>query len=238
MDLFDTLIARVAQCCQDRPRNLQVAIGPSAIGEPCSRALIADLMRVERKPEKPNWRAEVGTAVHAYLEPMFSGLPGYLTEKPVRVGHLGGVPVLGSCDLFHIPTGTVTDWKTKSKTTLAWHRRHGPGERYIVQAQLYGLGMVALGYRVTRVMIVFLPRDGELRDAFGWEAPFDPLVGMAAMTRAESLLAFAQTFGVDVAQSAYPACDSEWCRTCGDPNKIYPGRARVASADNPFALNF
>ena len=236
-DLHQVLIARISEHIRTRPRDVQVQVGPSDIGEPCSRALIARLTNAPVKPERPNWKAEVGTAVHADLEPLFTA-PDFITETDVMVGYIGGEPITGKCDLFHVPSGTVVDWKTKGKTTMADHKRKGPGERYRVQAQLYGLGFAAQGYRVKRVMIEFLPRDGELHDGFGWAEHFDPLVGLEALRRADRLLTLARTFGVKGAQEQFGPCDDVWCRTCSDPTKIYPGRARVASADNPFALNF
>jgi hypothetical protein len=195
---------------------MQKVIGPSEVGDPCNRALIARLTNTPQKPEKPNWKAEVGTAIHADLDPMFAD-PDFITEKDVMVGHIGGVPIVGRCDLFHIPSGTVIDWKSKGKTTMNNHKRFGPGERYMTQ---------------------FLPRDGELYDGHFWCAPFEPLVGLLALLRAEGLLGQAQRMGAQQAMAQYPPCDDEWCRTCHDPSKIRPGQPRVASADNPFALNF
>lgn len=237
LDLHELLIGRIGHFVKSRPRDVQKAIGPSEVGDPCNRALIARLTNTPQKPEKPNWKAEVGTAIHADLEPMFND-PDFITEKDVMVGYIGGEPIVGRCDLFHIPSGTVVDWKSKGKTTMNKHKRFGPGAKYITQAQLYGLGYATLGYTVKRVMIEFLPRDGELLDGFSWSAPYEPLLGLLALLRADGLLRQAQTLGAKAAMEAYPPCDDEWCRTCHDPSKIRPGQPRVASADNPFALSF
>jgi hypothetical protein len=236
--LHSILINRISDYVRSRPRDVQQAIGPSEVGEPCSRALIARLMNVPQRPERPNWKAEVGTAIHEDLKVMFGGDRDYIVESPVTVGFIDSEPVTGTCDLFHIPSGTVVDWKSKGRTTMTNHKRKGPGPRYETQAQLYGLGYVGLGYEVKTVQIEFLPRDGELADGFGWAAPFQPLLGLAALDRCHHLLVQAREWGLVTAMNSYPHCDDDWCRTCNDPNKIYPGRARVSSADNPFALNF
>ena len=234
-DLFDTLIAQVGEAVTYTPRNVQTMIGPSGLGEECDRALVAALMELPRRAEPPNWRAAVGTAVHAYLERMLTD-PRWICETRVQVGRIGGRPVFGSVDLYDYSTATVIDWKTKSHTQMSHHRRNGPGQKYIVQAQCYGVGMRATGLAVKRVMVIFLPRDGELHDAFFWSAPFDPYVAALAMERANRLYLLASTFGHQAVMAQFPPCHSEWCRTCADPNKIRPGATRVSSADNPFAL--
>jgi hypothetical protein len=235
--VFDELIGGVTHAIRTRPRDLQTWVGPSFIGEPCARALIAAVMEVPNPLEPPNWKATVGTAVHEYLQGIFEG-DRYLCETKVLVGYIGGRAVIGSVDLYDRRTCAVVDWKTKSRAQMQSVKRNGPGQRLETQLQLYGLGMSALGYPVSVVEDIFIPRDGELADAFPWSAPFDPMVGLEALLRADRLYTLAQTFGVKAAQEQYPPCTSEWCRTCADPNKIRPGRARISTADNPFALAF
>ena len=235
--LFDELIGDITHAIRTRPRDLQTWIGPSEVGDPCARSLINRVMEVRPPLEPPNWKATVGTATHEYLQGIFEG-DRYLCETRVLVGYIGGREVWGNVDLYDRLTHTIVDWKTKSRAQMQSVKRNGPGAKYEVQAQLYGLGMSALGYPVSDVCDIFIPRDGELADAFPWSAPFDPMVGLEALLRADRLYTLAQTFGVKAAQEQYPPCTSEWCRTCADPNKIRPGRARISTADNPFALAF
>jgi hypothetical protein len=235
--LFDELIAAVTRNIFNRPRDLQTWIGPSFIGEPCDRALIAAVMEVPNRPEPPNWKATVGTAVHEYLRGMFEG-GRFLCETPVTVGYVGGRAVTGSVDMYDRLSCVLVDWKTKSKTQMSNVRRNGPGQRLEVQLQTYGLGMTRLGWPVSQVCDIFLPRDGELADAFHWSAPYDERVALDAIARADRLFTLAQTFGVTVAQQQYSACTDEWCRTCNDVTKIRPGHPPAPTKDNPFGLSF
>lgn len=246
--LFGELIDDIAHTIFNRPRDLQTWIGPSFIGEPCDRALIAAVMEVPGRPEPPNWKATVGTAVHEYLQNIFEGPrylqerffsgPRFLCETSVAVGFVGGRAVIGSVDLYDRLTHVVVDWKTKSRAQMVQVRRNGPGQRLETQLQTYGLGMTRLGWPVSEVCDIFLPRDGELADAFHWSAPYDERVALDAIARADRLHTLAQTFGVTAAQQQYPACDDEWCRTCNNINRIRPGHPPAPTADNPFALAF
>lgn len=235
--VFEELVEEIRHAITNHPRTLQKRIGPSEIGEPCSRALIAKLMGEPEPEEPPNWRATVGTAIHGWLEETFGRSvlqggqdgPRFLLEKRVTVGTIGGARITGSCDLFDVPTGCVWDWKTKSKTQMSKHKRHGPGEKYRVQFHLYGYGMAAAGHRVTSVGMVCLPRDGEFSDIFHWAEPYDPQVAVNAIARANQLHTLASTFGVQAAQQMYPACDEPYCRTCGNYRSPFGAPKQVAS---------
>ena len=213
---------------------MQTWIGPSEVGDPCNRSLIARVMEVRPPLEPPNWKATVGTAVHEHLERMFVG-ERYICETPVLVGYIGGREVIGSVDVYDRLTHCVIDWKTKSRNQMQGHKRNGAGAKYEVQAQLYGLGVAALGWPVSQVMEIFLPRDGELADAFYWSAPYDPLVGFEALQRADSLYTLASAFGIKAAQQQFPPCTDQWRRTCADVTRSVRAEPGFMTADNPFA---
>jgi hypothetical protein len=217
--VFEELIDLLRYSIENHPRTLQERIGPSEIGDPCPRSLIAAMFNLPERPEPPNLRAWVGTQMHAGLEQIVRAAndpdePRYLLEHNVTVGTIGGVKITGSIDCFDVLSGTVVDYKSKSKTRLLDHRRHGPGPTYRVQAHLYGLGMTLAGYHVNQVMFLFLPRDGEFADIFHWAEPFDPQTGLDALTRANQLHALATLLGPRAAMNAYPLCDGEFCRHC------------------------
>lgn len=237
--VFDELMEELRYALTNRPRDLQKAIGPSEVGEPCSRALIAKLAGLPEADEGVNWRADVGTAVHAMFERIISRSvlqagpsPRFLLEQRVTVGMVAGQPLAGSCDLFDTASGCVWDWKTKSKTQMAKHRRNGPGRKYEVQFQCYGLGMELAGHRVTSVGAIYLPRDGEWGDVFYQAIPYDPQIAIDALARANQLHALASLLGAEQAMALYPPCDDEWCRRCKDPNALaarpgHPGPSRT-----------
>jgi hypothetical protein len=231
--LFVELMEEISHFILNQPRNVQSRIGPSGIGEPCSRELIANLMELPSAEDesKPNWRAYVGTCMHDGLQGIFEQSfqqsidgrdPRFLTEKRVTVGRIGDWDLTGSCDLFDTWSGTVWDWKTKSATQHTKARRHGLTPLYRVQFHCYGLGMHNLGYEVKRVGGIFLLRDGELADSFQVSEPFDPTIAYAALGRANQLYALAQLVGAETAMSLYPPCTEEFCRRCGNYKPYVP----------------
>lgn len=207
--VFDELIHLIGQAVNNAPRTLQKRIGPSEIGAPCDRQLahkIAGTMPAERGDK---WRAAVGTAIHAQVEDWLRAAnrahreatgdeaTRYLLEQPVNVGQIGGVDIIGHCDAYDRVTATQIDWKTASKTRLAHYRKHGPSQTQRVQAHLYGKGWAARGVTVDTVMLVFLPRDGNLTDSFHWSEPYDSAVAVAALRRANRADALVKALGSD-----------------------------------------
>lgn len=233
--VFGELIEEITYNLAHRPRDLQVHLGPSEVGDPCPRALLAKLFGIpEPGSDLPNWRAWVGSCMHTGLEDIFAHSfmqqgpdgPRFLLETQVTVGILGDYQLTGHCDLFDQFTGLVIDYKTKSMTQHKAARRHGIAPVYRVQAHCYGLGMANLGYQVRNVMFVYLLRDGELSDSFFHSEPFNPLIAFAALERANQLWALGQMLGVQAAMALYPPCTEEFCRYCNNYRAPYaPPRA-------------
>ena len=206
------------------PRSQQAEIGPSEIGHPCARRIAYKLSGRPEAAGKVNWKATVGTALHAWLEAAFDadnmswvlghGAERWLVETRVTVGQDGrGRPVTGSCDLYDRATRTVIDHKTVGPTQLTDYRRHGPSQQYRVQANLYGLGWLNVGQPVEHVAIAFLPRSGDLSEAYVWRAPFDPQMGLDALQRLAGIQLALDTLGLPTAAAALPTADA-WCHLC------------------------
>lgn len=169
------------------PRSRQRAIGPSEIGDPCDRRIAYKIAGTA--PANTNgdpWPAIVGTAIHGWLEKAIgryqreNGDQGWITEARVRPDEM----VSGSSDLFHVPTGTVVDWKTTNADTIKkLHRGGSPSPGYITQINLYGLGHERAGRVVKNVSLVYLARSGWLNDAFVWHAPYDRDIALKALDR-------------------------------------------------------
>lgn len=180
------------------PRSLQKELGPSEAGDPCERKLGYKLWEVEapmRPPSRNNdmWKANVGTAIHSYLEDAFGSNRDFLTEHRVTVGawydgkksHV----LQGKCDLFHIPKGMVIDFKTTSVAMMEDYARGKLPEVYRVQSHLYGQGYANEGYDVRKVALFFLPRDNDLNISTSvlHIEDFDPSIARAALARLESI---------------------------------------------------
>lgn len=192
--LRDELLFAIRDYLGNRPRSLQRTVGPSGLGTPCPRRLGYDLAGAEPLDARPpGWLPGIGTAVHTMLEDAFTswnrrtGYERYLTETRVEVGHVGGVPVYGTADLYDRTTATVVDWKIVGKTTLDSARRHGMSTPYRVQAHCYGLGFVRRGVPVDTVAICYLPRNGELTGAQFIHEPYDEAIARNAIARADAI---------------------------------------------------
>lgn len=193
------------------PRSLQKRIGPSELGNPCDRCLIHMLAGTE-KQQKPAWLPWVGTAVHEKIEDTIvrhmiaeqhagiSDMDEWLTEVEVTVGTVSGTPITGHADLFHVPSGTVIDWKIVGDSTWKKVGANGGGASitYQRQAQLYAHGLTAAGYQVNAVCIDFLPRSKmSLTQARQYIAPYEPSIAVETLQRAEMFAGWITSFGLD-----------------------------------------
>lgn len=169
------------------PRSRQRAIGPSEVGDPCDRRIayrIGGTTPVNTFADP--WPAIVGTAIHNWLESAViryqnhTGDRSWLTEQRVSPDPL----VSGRSDNFHIPTGTVVDYKTTNTDTMRKLRKGDPpSPGYVTQINLYGLGHERAGREVRNVALVYYPRSGWLDDAFVWYAPYDRSIAHRALDR-------------------------------------------------------
>jgi hypothetical protein len=190
----DEYLHAITDAIVNSPRNLQEGIGPSEIGHVCNRSIGYRLLNHPEREAPPNWKATMGTGAHLWLEtafdlynvnnaPLLGGQERFYIETKVSVGEINGTEITGSCDLYDRVTQSVVDHKTCGKTRLAAYRRKGPGPQYRAQAHLYGRGWIRAGLPVSTVMIAFLPRDGELADAYIWHEPYDEQVAIDALER-------------------------------------------------------
>jgi hypothetical protein len=172
-----------------RPRSQQTAVGPSDLAGACNRRLVYKLLGTPRvMPQRVNLSAWVGTQMHAGLEHSLAGHPQWLTELRIVVPVTSSVTLEGNLDAFHIPSGTVVDWKSTGPSAHDKYKRASP-EHYLTQIALYGLGATLLGLPVRATALVYLPRSGELRDIHVDAHPWDQQRAEAAIRRYENLLA-------------------------------------------------
>ena len=213
----------ITDAMANAPRSLQVRIGPSELGHDCSRRIAYKLLGHPENEGDPNWKAQVGTWGHAGLEDVMMqantreevrsfGYTRWIVEATVSVGEILGQDITGHCDLFDRVTGTVVDWKFVGPTQLKKYKAKGPGRQYRSQAHLYGRGWTRRGQDVHRVAVFFLPRDGELRDAYLWSEPYDEQVALDALQRAEGIATVVGMLG-PAAPAALPTADA-FCSMC------------------------
>lgn len=213
----------IVDAIMNSERSLQKEVGPSEIGSPCTRLLGYKLLGIPERPRVPAWKAFVGTGGHLALEdvfdrynlrnaPLLNGQERFYIETRVNVGEVNGVAITGSCDLYDRVTGTVVDHKFPGPSMLEGYRKKGPGQQYRAQAHLYGRGWIRAGLPVTRVMIAFLPRHGELADAYIWSEPYDEQVALNALQRLAGVDHAVKALG-SAALQLLPTT-SHYCHSC------------------------
>lgn len=188
--LHSDIINRIASYSKNRPRALQTAIGCSSVGTVCDRKLGYMMLGTPkfRSSDSSGWMASIGTAVHTYLETIFSALSSdyYMTETPITVKHQD-MEIPGTVDLYNKQFNTVVDFKIVGTSSLNNARKGRVSRQYAVQVQLYALGLQQAGYKVDKVAILFLPRNGELTESVFYETTFDPQVARLAIDRLRNI---------------------------------------------------
>jgi hypothetical protein len=242
------LLDLIKHAIHNHPRSLQKRIGPSELGHDCARRIGYKLIGHPENefPDDVPWLPTIGTAVHGWLEEQFTQANAgqddarWLTEMRVSVGDILGVDITGSCDLYDRVTATVVDWKIIGPSTMKKYRSKGPGDQYRNQIHLYGRGITRRGLPVDTVAIAFLPRNGELRDAYIWHEPYDEQVALAALQRANGIGLAMQALGSAGLAQLAPA--DAYCSRCPfylanstDTATGCPGDPGMRQPGNPFS---
>lgn len=190
-----------------KPRSQQAAPGPSQLGTLCSRQLgylIAEVPKVSGGGDPlPRW---VGTEGHAGLARILTGHRDWTTEHRIE---LPGYGIRGNVDAYHLPSGTVTDWKFVGASSMTDYRKSGPSQQYRWQAHIYGTGMALQGHDVRHVAIVFIPRSGLTSGIHVWTEPYNPDVTEAALRRYEQVRDLVTAGALALLPTADAPCD--WC---------------------------
>lgn len=212
----------------DQPRGKQRMIGPSEIGQPCSRRLGYRLAQVEKtQREDVKWKPFVGTALHEQVGNIIAKHeisrfgdgsdttvePRWHVEERVTVGTVNDVEITGSCDLFDAHHGVVFDWKFVGDTALHKYKTQGPGQQYQWQAHLYGQGWVNAGYDVRSVAVIFMTRDGDFGDRIVWAEPFDPQIAVKALDRLAGVDTLLTELGNEAALELLDTAEN-YCKWC------------------------
>jgi hypothetical protein len=221
-------------------RSQQVAIGPSEVGEPCERQLSYKMLAwpVSNTAHDPI-AAIIGTGFHMWMADKFeakqsllpgSDIPRYCIEERITVR---GAPEAdaslgGSSDLFDRLTALNWDWKLVGVSSHDKYRRQGPGDKYRIQAHLYGLGQENSGFPPSRVCVAFVARHHELK-VHVWSEPYDRSVAEAALARLDQIRARVTELDPEANPgnwAAIPTPDKPNCRFC---DYLKPGSIDLAT---------
>ncbi|HEX3641161.1 MAG TPA: hypothetical protein VHV10_07715 [Ktedonobacteraceae bacterium] len=196
--LYDAVRKLVWHKYENAPRNRQVALGPSEIGELCLRNLAYNSMHHTEVNDGDPLPSIVGTAAHAWMEAAcreFNEAAGQLVYIPESVVEVTD-GLRGHSDCYYVPLRTVIDWKFPGPTQIKDKIKNGPGYQYRAQAHCYGKGFKRAGLPVDRVAIAFLPRGGFLKHMHIWSEPFDESFADEALARYYRILELAQDLEV------------------------------------------
>lgn len=168
------------------PRSQQIAIGPSELGHECSRYLAYKTLDWEQpnKQSSGSWPAQMGTAIHSYLEHIFKQVPGAKTEWRVNIRQGLG----GTIDLYDEDEGGIVDWKTAGVTSMKKYRSEGGTARQWVQQDTYGLGVENTGKPINWVALAFIPTAGSISDMLFIRKPWDRDNALRALQRIDTLV--------------------------------------------------
>lgn len=214
------------------PRSQQVYIGPSEVGQECVRKLAYKLLDWDKANESGggSWAANVGTAIHSFLEDIFSKHPDrYEVEQKVQIR----ANLSGTIDLWDKEKGYVLDWKTTSPAGVKAKRSEGATAQQITQVQLYGYGKAQQGVQVNKVGLIFLPTGGSIDDMHIELFDYDEAAAISALARLDSIYELLSTIDVETTPQMWaliPATPSRLCMYCpyflpfsDDPSKACAG---------------
>lgn len=202
-------------------RSRQRHIGPSQLGNPCTRCLARQVLGcpIVRQFDDP-WCRILGTAGHAWLDDAATfdnastltadgseRAPRWHPEQRVHP-HPDLLPSGGKTDLFDEQTGTVIDHKILGVPSLKKIKLNGPGPQYRVQLHVYGLGCHRLGLTVNNVALAAWPRGGRLSDLYVWTEPYDVQIALDALMRLRTIQEQANAIGPAILPllPAHPDC--------------------------------
>jgi hypothetical protein len=216
-----TITAVVRGAALNAPRSQQSAIGPSEIGDECTRRVAYRLL--DLAPANPGgdpWPSIVGTAVHAWLADAFEAHNNVLHRRrwlvENRVFLTDGIS--GTCDLYDTDTRTVIDHKVLGTTSLKKVKVEGPPSRYRTQLHLYGYGYERAGIAVERVALTCFPRGGYLDGLHVWSEPYEPAIAEHALNRLGNLTTATYALKLDDPENPlwaqipnHPGPGCAWC---------------------------
>lgn len=187
------LIEIVKATSASAPRTLQKQLGPSEIGERCTRKIAYKVAAWPEPPQAIPWWAIMGTAFHAWIADGLeeqnrlykqAGLePRWLVERRVEIRGIFGT--LDACDLV---TGTVIDHKLLGKKHHDEIRTQGIDVEYFVQINAYAEALRLAGFKVNRVAVACYPRFAEITKGMHvWSDVPRPEVAYKALDRVEKI---------------------------------------------------
>lgn len=195
-ELKSQLLEIITWTDRNSPRSQQLAIGPSEIGQECDQRVartLAGMPQVNFRFDP--WAGIVGTAIHSWMENATNRFfeanpsldwpgPRWVTETRVHADDV----ISGKSDLY---TGDVVDLKSAASDKIKKMREGDTSlipMQYRIQGHIYGLGNVRASRKVRDIVLVFLPRNGLIKDMYLHREPYDEVIAFQALDRMYRLI--------------------------------------------------
>ena len=165
------------------PRTIQSTeglLGPSDIGF-CRQKAVLTTRQVIPTDDPPMWAANVGTAIHAYVETALKKtfphwLVGSIDHIKVTATLPSGASISGHPDIVIPEDNTVLDIKTVDG--FEWTKRSGPKQSHLYQRHLYAMGCLEEGllYSTKPIYVgnVYFDRSGKIPHPLVYVEEYDP----------------------------------------------------------------
>lgn len=156
-------------------------IGPSDLGF-CRQKALLTLMQTESDVDDSivgMWPADVGTAIHTWVDDAFEGEEGWL--RGADIGRVtarfpeSNAEVSGTIDLCNQPLNVLVDVKTVDGYDGV--KNYGVSQNHLFQGHTYALGLIEAGILVEeglKIAWVFLDRSGREKRPYVVVLDFDP----------------------------------------------------------------
>lgn len=176
METKDKLLGVVRRASFGSARSQQTKIGPSELGG-CKREFWYKVNEPSVTNENQLVLASyMGTAIHKAIEQDFRDSDPeskrYLLETEVEFGGM-----TGHVDLYDLEDFEIIDWKTTKQKNQAYF----PNKHQVWQVMVYGKMMKHAGYRVDKVSLASIARDGDERDLIIVSFEYDDAIADEAL---------------------------------------------------------
>lgn len=179
-------------------RDVQSAVGPSDIGDPCDLCLASKMARRasvqvgKGRDAGFSLKAWIGTAVHSKLEEDLDLPDGHAAkEAKVFIHEIPGYgKIHGHIDLQLLLLRICVDYKTTDMAKLKLMKLDGVPWSHVVQLMLYTYGLRKAGVDMTHAALVYIPRDNnDPKNIWVAAAEYDESIALKALARVEDLWA-------------------------------------------------
>ena len=170
MDIVKTLTTALNDADSQRERSVQVELGASSVGGCRAQAwhILNQTPKTNHNTEKLS--AIMGTAMHSVIYEALKAHDIFGDDYILEEG-FSDEYFKGHCDFYSRKSETVYDWKTVTLEKLAKGGLPTPQQK--MQVNIYA-SLIAKEHPVKRVGLVFIPRDGKMKDIVAWEDDYDP----------------------------------------------------------------